>query len=101
MTRRIDRGLDRGAAFTFAFDGQPVEAYPGETVGAALLAAGINRFRITARSAMPRGLYCGMGVCWECLVTVDGSPSVRACTTEARPGMRVETQHGAGRRGGP
>ncbi|MCC6470980.1 MAG: (2Fe-2S)-binding protein [Alphaproteobacteria bacterium] len=96
MTRRIDQGIDRGAAFRFDFDGQPVVAYPGETVAGALLAAGVARFRTTARSAMPRGLYCGMGMCWECLVVIDGRPSNRACMTEARPGMRVETQRGLG-----
>ncbi|MCC7048623.1 MAG: (2Fe-2S)-binding protein [Alphaproteobacteria bacterium] len=94
--RRIDQGIDRGAAFRFDFDGQPVTAYPGETVAAALLAAGIARFRSTARGAMPRGLYCGMGMCWECLVAIDGRPSNRACMTEAKPGMRVETQQGLG-----
>lgn len=94
---RVDLGLDRGKAFAFQFDGRPVEAYPGETIAAALLSAGIRQFRRTAKAAMPRGLYCGMGVCWECLVVVDGRPSNRACMTEAKPGMRVETQQGAGR----
>ena len=94
--RRLDDGLDRGAAFSFSFDGEPITAYPGETVAAALVAAGRRRLRVSARRAMPRGLYCGMGVCWECALVIDGRASVRACMTEARPGMRVETQHGLG-----
>jgi predicted molibdopterin-dependent oxidoreductase YjgC len=98
---RVDQGLDRGVPFSFRFDGQEVRAYPGETVAAALLAADLRKFRSTAKAGLPRGLYCGMGVCWECLVVVDGRPSNRACMTEARPGMRVETQHGVGRAGRP
>jgi predicted molibdopterin-dependent oxidoreductase YjgC len=97
MSRRVDQGLDRGAAFAFLFDGRSVQAFPGETIAAALLAADIKRFRTSAKSELPRGLYCGMGVCWECLVVVDGRPSNRACMTEARPDMRVETQQGVGR----
>ena len=93
---RIDDGLDRGAAFAFSLDGERVEAYPGETVAAALLASGPRALRRTARRGQPRSLYCGMGTCWECLVTVDGVPSQRACMTEAKPGMRVETQKGVG-----
>lgn len=96
MTSRIDRGLDRGVAFEFAFEGAAIEAFPGETIAAALLAAGLRTTRLSARHGTPRGLYCGMGVCWECLVVVDGKPAQRACMTEARPGMRVALQRGAG-----
>jgi len=96
MTARVDRGLDRGAAFTFDYEGEAVAAYPGETIAAALLAAGRRTMRVTAKRSMPRGLYCGMGVCWECLVVVDGLAAQRACATEARPGMRVARQRGVG-----
>lgn len=94
---RIDEGLERGTAFAFTLDGERVEAFPGETVAAALLASGARALRRTAKRGQPRSLYCGMGICWECLVTVDGAPSQRACMTEAKPGMRVETQSGVGR----
>lgn len=97
MTTRVDRGLDRGQCFTFRFAGDEVRAYPGETVAAALLAHGVRVFRRTARREQPRGLYCAMGVCWECLVTVDGVASQRACMTEAAPGMVIEPQQGVGR----
>lgn len=94
---RIDQGLERGQRFAFMLDGEQIEAFPGETVAAALLASGARALRSTAKRGQPRSLYCGMGICWECLVTVDGAPSQRACMTEAKPGMRVETQRGVGR----
>jgi len=87
---RIEAGLDRGQCFQFTCDGQLVSAYPGESIAAALLAAGRRRLR-TARRGDGRGLYCAMGVCWECAVIVDGEPSVRACTAEAKPGLKVDT----------
>jgi predicted molibdopterin-dependent oxidoreductase YjgC len=80
----------------FTFDGLEVLACEGETIAAALFATGRCVFRITARNGEPRGLFCGMGICFECLVQVDGSPNVRACQTPVREGMRVETQRGAG-----
>src|SRR5690242_3384087 len=73
----------------FTFDGTPVLAVPGETIAAALTAAGVLALRRTVSGEM-RGLWCGMGACWDCLVTVDGVP-VRACMEKARPGARVES----------
>lgn len=80
----------------FTFDGRELFAYEGETVAAALLAAGRRAFRRTGRRGEPRGLLCGMGICFDCLVRVDGRPNVRACQTPVAEGMRVETQRGAG-----
>lgn len=76
--------------FTVTVDGESAPAYPGETVAAVLLALGRRTFRHTAHAA-PRGLFCGMGVCYDCLVTVDGQPDVRACVTIVQPGMVIET----------
>lgn len=76
---------------TIDLDGKPVEAFAGETVAAVLLAMGSRSFRHTDRDHAPRGLFCGMGVCFECLVTVDGVPNVRACMTPVREGMAVDT----------
>jgi thioredoxin reductase len=73
---------------TFGFDGQPIEALEGETVGAALSAAGIVTLRHT-RSGAPRGIHCGMGACFDCVVTVDGRIGQRACMTPAADGMQV------------
>ena len=76
--------------FSFRVDGEPVEARAGETVAAAMLAAGRRTIRRTAKRDEPRGLYCVMGVCWECAVLIDGR-TVRACVVPATPGLAVET----------
>lgn len=76
---------------TFTFDGQPVATRPGHSIAAALTEAGHRAFRATAKGAQ-RGIFCGMGVCQDCLVTVDGTPNKRACMTKAAPGLTVETQ---------
>jgi D-hydroxyproline dehydrogenase subunit alpha len=68
------------------FDGQPVPVEPGQTIGAALYAAGLRGWRTTRVGGRPRGLFCGMGVCFDCLVTVNGEPDVRACLRVASPG---------------
>jgi sarcosine oxidase subunit alpha len=80
-----------GRLLKIQVDGKPVEAYEGETVAAAMLAAGIRIFRLSARNQEPRSLFCGMGVCYECLVKVDGVHAVRACVTPVAEGMQVET----------
>jgi D-hydroxyproline dehydrogenase subunit alpha len=77
-----------GRPISFQFDGQPIAALAGETVGAALSAAGVTTFRHTASGA-PRGLFCGMGACFDCVVTVDGQIGRRACLTRAADGMQV------------
>lgn len=76
---------------TFTFDGRPVSVRDGQSLAAALTEAGIRRFRETAEGK-PRGIFCGMGVCQDCLVTVDGTPNQRACMTKAAPGLTVATQ---------
>ncbi len=81
--RRLPVGRRRSEQFTFLADGVAVTAWPGESIAAALLAE--------ARSP---AYFCGMGVCRECVVTVDGRPGVRACMTPAGPGMKVDTMHG-------
>jgi hypothetical protein len=91
------RGLVRGPAVRLHLDGRPIPAFEGETVGAALLAAGVRTLRETRFEGRPRGLLCGIGSCHDCLVTVDGSGPVRACLTPVADGMRVATH----RPGGP
>jgi glycine/D-amino acid oxidase-like deaminating enzyme len=73
-----------------SFDGREIESLPGETIAAALAAAGVTAVR-AARSGAPRGPFCGMGVCFDCLVTVDGRPSQRACLTKVAAGMDVRS----------
>jgi len=85
---------DTGATLTFKVDGQPIRARAGDTVAAALLAAGIDHCRTTPVSGAPRAPYCLMGVCFDCLVTIDGIGSRQACLVPVREGMAVETQLG-------
>lgn len=94
----VKTGVERGRPLGFFFDGRPVAAFEGETVAAALLAAGHRTLRTTAVTGASRGIFCGMGVCFDCLVVIDGEPSRRACVTFVREGMRVETQSGYGDR---
>ena len=94
---RIELETQRGQVVTIMVDGMPVKAYRGETVAGALLANGQRAWRRT-ESGQPRGLFCGMGICFDCLVAVDGVPNVRACITPVVDGMVVETE---GPTGGP
>ena len=85
---------DGGTAVTLKVDGQPIGARAGDTVAAAMLAAGIDRFRTTPVTESPRAPYCLMGVCFECLVTVDGIGSRQGCLVPVAEGMKIETQLG-------
>jgi predicted molibdopterin-dependent oxidoreductase YjgC len=87
--------VERGEKLTIHVDGEPTEAFLGETVAAVLLAQGRRTFRHTDKDHVPRGLFCGMGVCFDCLVTVDGVPNVRACMTPVHAGMSVDTEGGS------
>ena len=80
--------LERGAPVRFFFDGKPVDAYLGESVASALLAAGVRTLRTSPRTGLPRATFCWMGLCQECTVVADG---VRrpACRLEVRDGMIV------------
>jgi predicted molibdopterin-dependent oxidoreductase YjgC len=90
-----DLGVTRGRPIQLEFDGEPVGAFEGETVAAALTAAGVRVLRTTA-SGDARGVFCGMGTCYDCLMVIDGQPSRRACMEPVRDGMEVRTQTGAG-----
>lgn len=82
--------VERGRVISITVDGAPLPAYEGETIAGALLASGRRAWRHT-RHGQPRGLYCGIGLCFDCLVTVNGTPNVRACLTPVAAGMVVET----------
>ncbi|AWJ93936.1 hypothetical protein Sp245p_29410 (plasmid) [Azospirillum baldaniorum] len=92
-------GVREGESFTILFEDRfgerAIPAWVGESVAAALLAAGERAWR-TAEDGSPRGLFCGIGVCWECRCIIDGRPNTRACQTEARPGLSVRWQVGPG-----
>lgn len=77
-------------------DGKTIPAKVGEPIAAALLAAGIKKFRETPKGS-PRGIFCGIGRCTDCIMTVDGQPNVRTCVTPVKKGMVVDTQKGLGK----
>jgi predicted molibdopterin-dependent oxidoreductase YjgC len=80
---------------TIWFDSQPIPARAGDSVAVALLAAGISTTRTTAVSGAPRGPFCMMGACFDCLAEIDGRANVQTCMTKVRDGMRVGRQDGA------
>ena len=71
---------------TITFEGREIPFEPGQSVAAALIAAGIRSWRTTRRDAAPRGLFCGIGACYDCLVTINDTPAQRACLAPAREG---------------
>jgi predicted molibdopterin-dependent oxidoreductase YjgC len=77
------------------FNDQPLSVPGGRSVAAALLAAGVQRFRATPVSGAPRAPYCMMGACFECLVEIDGMPSRQSCLVTVQDGMRIHSQEGA------
>jgi predicted molibdopterin-dependent oxidoreductase YjgC len=81
-------GIERGSGVRIVFDGRPIEAFLGESVASALLAAGIRSLRASPRTGAPRGAFCWMGICQECVVVSDG---VRhpACRLEVQDGMVI------------
>jgi len=87
-------GLERGRPVSIRIDGRPTVAYEGETVAAAVMADGGLALRDTGASD-PRGYFCGMGVCFECVMVVDGVPQTRSCVTWVRDGMTIQRQSGA------
>jgi predicted molibdopterin-dependent oxidoreductase YjgC len=87
----LGRGIARGAAVSLIVDGRLVNAHAGETVATVLIAEGRIATRRTA-GGQPRGVFCGMGACFDCLVVVDGVPNTRACMTFVAEGMDVRRQ---------
>jgi aerobic-type carbon monoxide dehydrogenase small subunit (CoxS/CutS family) len=79
----------------FTFDGEKIDAITGQSVAAALLAANQRTLRKTRFNNNERAVFCGIGVCFDCLVVIDGITNQRACLIEAKPGMKVQTQVGS------
>ena len=92
MFRRFTEHAERGVTITV--DGREISARATDSVAAAMLAAGITACRTTVVDARARGPYCMMGVCFDCLVVVDGVGSRQGCMTRVRDGMVVESQNG-------
>jgi len=93
MFRRLHD--DARPTVTFQLDGEAVTAREGDTVAAAMLAAGVDRTRTTPVSGAPRLPFCMMGVCFDCLMEIDGVPNRQACMVRVRDGMQVRRQIGA------
>ena len=94
MFRRIENEAATEAV-EITLDGEPVRARRGDSVAAALLAAGIADFRRTVVSGAERGPYCMMGVCFDCLVEIDGVANRQSCMVTVEPGMRIRRPQGA------
>lgn len=92
--RRIDQ--DNQPQVTIEFEGEPLAARRGDSVAAALLAADQWTFRTTPVNGKARGPFCMMGVCFDCLVEIDGIANCQACMISVRDGMRIKRQQGAG-----
>ena len=90
------RQFDRGEKVSFFYNGQKMEGYSSETIAAALHAAGVRRLGHSPELHRPRGLFCAIGNCSSCFMTVNGEPNVRICVTRLEEGMRVEEQQGRG-----
>ena len=89
----LDELQDRNLV-TIYFDGKPIEAYEGEPIASALMGAGIRVFRTTVKRKEPRGIFCAIGRCTDCMMVVDGVPNTRTCVTMVKDGMKVQSQDG-------
>jgi len=83
--------LEEQNSFTFEFDGETYKANTGDTIASALLANGVRHLRVQERSTTPRGIYCNIGHCMECRVKVNNMSGYRACLTEVKPGMVIDS----------
>ncbi|KAA0020691.1 (2Fe-2S)-binding protein [Salinicola corii] len=88
---------EEGRTVTIEYEGRKLIARAGDTVAAALLASGIDRFRTTPVSQSPRGPWCMMGACFDCLLEIDGVPNRQGCQVTVVEGMTVRSQQGARR----
>ncbi len=85
-----------GKEVTFTFEGEELTGYEGEPIAAALHAAGVRILRYSNELGRPRGFFCAIGNCSECMMRVDGESNVRTCIEPLREGMHVERQEGKG-----
>jgi predicted molibdopterin-dependent oxidoreductase YjgC len=88
--------FEKGNKIQFTFDGQPMEGFEDEPIAIALRSNGVLIHRYTTRQNEPRGMFCAIGRCTDCIMVVDGKPNIRTCVESLKAGMKVETQHGNG-----
>ena len=98
MSRIVEHPIlgapSKGSRVVFTYDGVEMEGYEGEPIAMALKAAGVEAHRFTAKRHEPRGIFCAIGRCTDCVMVVDGKPNVRTCMTPLVAGMDVRTQDG-------
>lgn len=98
MSRIVEHPIlgapSKGSRVVFTYDGVEMEGYEGEPIAMALRAAGVEVHRFTAKRHEPRGIFCAIGRCTDCVMVVDGKPNVRTCMTPLVAGMDVRTQDG-------
>lgn len=85
---------EKGRLVKFYYNNIELEGYEGESIAAALKAAGVMVHRYTKKEHKPRGIFCAIGRCTDCVMVVDGSPNIRTCVTPLKEGMKVQTQYG-------
>lgn len=85
---------EKGKEVSFFFDGKELRGFEGEPIAAALKAEGVMVHRYTKKEHTPRGIFCAIGRCTDCVMIVDGKPNVRTCVTPLKEGMKVQTQDG-------
>ena len=94
MEHPIIKSYEKGRLVHFEYDGETLEGYEGEPVAIALRANGVMIHRYTSKKHEPRGVFCAIGRCTDCVMIVDGKPNVRTCITQLKDGMNVQTQYG-------
>lgn len=85
---------EKGKAVTFTFDGTAMQGCEGEPIAVALKANGVMIHRYTKKEHKPRGIFCAIGRCTDCVMVVNGKPNIRTCVTPLEEGMVVQTQNG-------
>ncbi|MCR5666352.1 MAG: (2Fe-2S)-binding protein [Eubacterium sp.] len=85
---------EKGKEITFTYNGTSMTGYEGEPIAVALKANGVMIHRYTKKEHKPRGLFCAIGRCTDCVMIVDGKPNIRTCVTPLESGMVVQTQYG-------
>ena len=88
--------FEKGPKVRFTFDGRPMEGFEGEPIAVALKSNGVMIHRYTIKRNEPRGMFCAIGRCTDCIMVVDGVPNVRTCVEPLRDGMVIQTQVGKG-----
>lgn len=88
--------FEKGKKIRFTFDGQTMEGFEGEPIAIALRSNGVLIHRFTTRRNEPRGMFCAIGRCTDCIMVVDGRPNIRTCVEPLKEGAKVETQNGNG-----